>query len=143
MKKLLLVLSLLSVVGLQAAACLPYVEVQTNRKHSIPEKNRDVTITLTDGTTCIKNVWELESAFNAMCVLVRMGSSGVFEQDANYMQTILEYGKGKSILVEAKAKAKNFPQGIYDWSTWKVKQQNAKMNYEFLKTFLIEDFEVL
>lgn len=142
MKKLLLVLSLLSVVGLQAAECLPYVEVKTDRTHSISEKNRDVIITLTNGTQCIKNVWELEAAFTVMRTLVDMGST-VFKQDKNYMQAILAYGKNQSILSKAKARAENFPQGIYDWDTWKEKKQNAKKNYEFLKTFLTDEFEVV
>lgn len=143
MKKLLLVLSLLSVVGLQAAACLPYVEVQTNRTHRIPEKNRDVKFTLTDGTECTLNVWQLETAYNDMCTLVSLGTSKVFTQDKNYMKTLLAYGKGKCIFAVAKKVMKFSTETVFDCDTFGQKDSVPFLNYKFLKTFFTEDFEIV
>lgn len=110
MKKLLLVLSLLSIVVVQAAEAEDFVVVpQLSLREQIQrDKAEIVRITFTKPTlideslvdSTEKSVWELKATYNIICALFSGETFRIDTYDKNYIKAIVEHGGSKEGLLQ-------------------------------------------
>lgn len=148
MKKLLLVLSVLSVVGLQAAESVYNPKLTAEqialRKQLKEDRATIITMTLDDGTEHKESVWSLQSKYNLMFALVKSGSLAIDKHDEVHMKVLIKH-RPKSFrdarsLVDVACQAKvNSPKEVFNYKTGEFEDSAATKNYKFLQSLQTED----